>query len=240
MPAASPAPPAFTAAGVVNAASGAPGLVPGSLATLYGTGFTTRRGIQQAAQTPLPGSLTGTRLEINGRPAPLLMIADVREGAQQINFQVPWELTANASATVTVFRDTSASPAVSVPTRATQPGIFLTGPRAGTIVHADYRLVTSLNPARPGETLLAFVTGLGPVTVPPATGLPTAGATSTLDPVRVTLARQDAPVSYSGLAPGFIGLYQVNFAVPSATPPGEWPLLLTLGADSNEVTLAVQ
>ncbi len=234
------APPAFTAAAVVNAASGAPGLVPGSLATLYGTGFTTQRGLQPVHQTPLPVSLTGTRLEINGRPAPLLLVADVRDGAQQLNFQVPWELTANAPATLTVFRDTAASPAVSVPVRAAQPGIFLTGPRAGAIVHADYRLVTPLNPARPGETLLAFVTGLGPVTVPPATGLPTTGATSTLDPVRVTLARQNAPVSYSGLAPGFVGLYQVNFEVPSATPPGEWPLLLTLATDSNEVTLAIQ
>jgi uncharacterized protein (TIGR03437 family) len=52
----------------------------------------------------------------------------------------------------------------------------------------------------------------------------------------------DAQVTFSGLAPGFLGLYQVNFIVPEGAPTGSAvPVLVSVdGAESNTVTIAIQ
>ena len=72
-------------------------------------------------------------------------------------------------------------------------------------------------------------------------GAPAALVTTRADPT-VTIGSQAAAVSFSGLAPGFVGLYQVNVAVPADAPSGDAiPLVLTInGVQSNTVTLAVQ
>lgn len=98
------------------------------------------------------------------------------------------------------------------------------------VTHADGTLVTRVNPAQPGETLVLYAVGLGPVTPPVKSGeatpasAPVARVMMAFDfnmhgevsPHNPTLS-SDTPV-FSGLTPGFIGLYQVNFVVPNLPP----------------------
>jgi uncharacterized protein (TIGR03437 family) len=97
-----------------------------------------------------------------------------------------------------------------------------------------------LNPARADEILILFLTGLGAVDAPQVTGNPVTQATSTVRSPRVVVAGQDASILYSGLAPGFAGLYQINFQVQASLAPGDWPLVVIAVVDSNQVIIPVR
>ncbi|MCH7978969.1 MAG: hypothetical protein IH935_08340, partial [Acidobacteria bacterium] len=99
-------------------------------------------------------------------------------------------------------------------------------------------------PVERGGFLSIFCAGLGDVTNPPGIGEAASGnplSTTMIDPT-VTIGDAPAPVSFSGLAPGFVGLYQVNVQIPAGVAPGpEVPLVLFQnGVPSNPVTIAVQ
>jgi uncharacterized protein (TIGR03437 family) len=105
-------------------------------------------------------------------------------------------------------------------------------------------LVTASNPAAPGEVIVIYATGLGPVSPAPATG--TAASSNPLSltsaqPV-VRIAGSNAPVLFSGLAPNYVGLYQVNVGIPADITPGPAVelLLVQSGVASNTVTLVVR
>ena len=98
------------------------------------------------------------------------------------------------------------------------------GTGQGAILDSSYKLVDSSNPAIAGQTvLLIFCTGLGAVSNQPATGVaaPTAQLARTIDTPTVMIGEVVAPVQYSGLAPGFVGLYQVNALVPRESAKGD-------------------
>lgn len=95
-----------------------------------------------------------------------------------------------------------------------------------------------------GETVVVYCTGLGPVTAQPFTGsasAASAGATTGTIPT-ATIGGVAATVSFSGLAPALVGVYQVNIVVPTDTPVSDAaPLVLSIGGlDSNKVTIAIQ
>jgi uncharacterized protein (TIGR03437 family) len=122
------------------------------------------------------------------------------------------------------------------------PSIFLTTDGQPIVTHADYSLVTANSPAHAGETIIIFATGLGPVMPAVATGVaaPLSPLTATVQPSVVTVGGQRAAVAFSGLAPGFAGLYQVNVLVP-AVPPGQVKLILGVNTTApTTVTIAVQ
>jgi uncharacterized protein (TIGR03437 family) len=114
----------------------------------------------------------------------------------------------------------------------------------GTIIaeHADYSLVTTDSPAKPGETILIYLSGLGATDTPV-----TSGAASPFSPLAhaltapsVLLNGQSAPVAFYGLSPGMVGLYQINFQVPLETASGDLPLVVNQsGAASNTAVLPV-
>ncbi|MCH7979577.1 MAG: hypothetical protein IH935_11475, partial [Acidobacteria bacterium] len=126
------------------------------------------------------------------------------------------------------------------------PGIFTIpsgGEGPGAILHADGSLVTSQNPAAPGEVIVIFCTGLGEVDPPLASGIP-AGLHRTVTPVTVTIDGVPAAVQFDGMAPGFVGLYQVNAVVPASTRTSDdIPIVLTIGGRQSNpgktVTIAV-
>jgi uncharacterized protein (TIGR03437 family) len=99
-------------------------------------------------------------------------------------------------------------------------------------------------PVKPGEYIAIFCTGLGPVSNEPATGVAALSdpLSSTLTLPTVNLGAAVAKVTYSGLAPGFAGLYQVNAIVPHDAPSGDSVnLVLSIGGvQSNTVTIAIQ
>jgi uncharacterized protein (TIGR03437 family) len=120
---------------------------------------------------------------------------------------------------------------------AVSPGIFMVGvPPSGAIEnYPDESLNAANNPVARGQALIVFATGLGAVTKQSQFSTTTAPVTAVLNGVEM-------PVSFAGLAPGFVGLYQVNLLIPSATPPG-LGISLTLkqaGQVSNTVFVSLR
>jgi len=225
-----PAPPSFLREGITNAASYQYGLVIGELATIFGSNLSSAKGIVVAQSFPLPYELAGAHVEINGVKAPLLAVANVN-GQEQINLQVPWEFQAQWQqgllplVTVTVTNaNGGASSRTGVLLDLPQPGIFTDSNGYGAALHGlDNRPVTVGDPAAPGEIIALFLTGLGVVqpaqqTGHPAPALPLANTQFT--PI-VQFGEVAGDVSYSGLAPGWVGLYQINVRVPASAPSGD-------------------
>jgi uncharacterized protein (TIGR03437 family) len=202
------------------------------------------------AALPLPTLLGGVTVKINGVAAPLFFVSPA-----QINFQVPWELLGQAQGSITVTLNgvTSSSQTINL---GPAPGLFSVnsqGSGQGAILVANSDIVAApegsipgrnARPAKRGEFLSIFCSGLGDVTNRPLSGAPTSASalsTTTATPA-VRIAGIQAAAVFSGLAPGFVGLYQVNVQVPDSAPAGAAvPVGLTIGgAPSNSVTIAVQ
>jgi len=230
-----PVTPSITAGGVVNAASFTAHVSPGALASIFGSNFM-GTGEHGTASLPLPAGLAGISVSVNGRAAPLLYL-----GTDQINFQIPWE-TAPGSATLTVSSGGIQSAAVKVSVLAAAPGLFFQGSHA-IVQNSDYSLNSSADPAPVGSTIIAYLTGAGAVSPEVADGEPAASSpTSTVTSnVTATIGSQTAQVSFAGLAPDFVGLWQVNVVVPAGlTKAGAYPLIISVdGQASNAANVSV-
>jgi uncharacterized protein (TIGR03437 family) len=214
--------PRFTAAAVVNAASFAAGMVAGSLATVFAAGVRDDEGVTVADRVPLPYTLAGVSVTVAGIPAPVYSVSNVG-GREQVNFQVPFSVAGHSTAAVIVTRDTHASASADVPVLAFEPGLYATGGTQAIVVHnADYTLATAARPLERAEYAFVYVSGLGLVTNAPADGAggPVSPAATALADVRVTLGGVACEVPFAGLAPGFAGVYQVNFRVPAGVAGG--------------------
>jgi uncharacterized protein (TIGR03437 family) len=240
-------PPAVTAAGLVNGASFAAGPVaPGSLVSLFGTGLSLNT--LAANSVPLPVSLGGTAVTMDGIGAPIVYMS-----SGQINFQVPWEENGKSTGQLVVGAPGFTETPVKLPLAQYAPGVFTVGSNnqaaalvANTaILAAPVGTATGSRPANRGESISIYCTGLGPVNNQPPTGAAAPGgpafATTPVNPM-VTLGGESLNVSFSGLAPGFVGLYQVNAAIPSdATTGPAVPLIISIGGSaSNTATIAVR
>ncbi len=237
------APPQISAGGLVNAASFTGGTsAPGTIVSLFGSGFSSAW--ETASTLPLPRKLAGgTRVTVGGVDAPLFYVSP-----SQINFQVPFEVS-TAVATVTVTRaGDGATQSLQLTLGKAHPGVFTfasDGMGAAAALHAEGGMpVSAANPAARGEWVSLYATGLGAVTPAAQSGAaPDAGVPfTTLTPPVVTVGNSRAEVSFAGLAPGFAGLYQVNFRIPADVTPGaEAPLKLSIsGVESNTTKLAIR
>lgn len=226
--------PAISQSGVVNAASFAAPLAPGSLATIFGQHFVEAT---VAAPLPLPTTLGGASVSVNGQQVPLLYATPY-----QINFQVPWS-TATGNATITVTGNGQTSSNVTVPVVTAAPGIFQYGSGRAVVQNgADYSLNSPSAPAKLGSTIIAYLTGANPVspTVPTGGVTPSGGLYGVTSLVTATIGTVKAQVSFTGLTPGFIGLEQANIVVPSGLTTGDYPLTITVnGQASNAATVSV-
>jgi uncharacterized protein (TIGR03437 family) len=115
------------------------------------------------------------------------------------------------------------------------PAIFVLTSTQAAVVNQDGTLNNSLSPVRRGQVLILFATGLGAVN--------TDGALArTLEPVTVILNGTELTPAFAGLAPGYVGLYQVNVQLPAGQAPGlDVPLSIRqAGVDSNPVFVSIQ
>jgi len=164
----------------------------------------------------------------------------------QVNAQIPFDAPVG-QAGIAIRRGSLTSAVRPVTVAAVSPGIFTvnqSGAGAGVIVHAgNFSLVSPASPARAGEYLSIFCTGLGALQHPVPTGdVPPLPVPQVTVAPEVTIGRVPAVVTFAGVAPGFVGLYQVNVQVAPGTPSGsEQPLQIRMNSlPGNTVTVAVQ
>ena len=220
-------------------------LAPSSLASVFGANFSSTT--VHANTLPLPFTLGGATLRINGFAAALIDVSP-----QQINFQIPQEVAGLSQATITVTTGSGTSSPVTINLANFNPGLFATnqqGSGQGAVLIANTASVAAplgafpgSRPAIRGEFISIFCTGLGAVTNQPADGVPASGLSFTTTAPTVNIGGIPAQVSFSGLAPDFVGLYQVNVLVPDGvTSNSSVPVVLSIGGViSNTVTIAVQ
>ncbi len=224
--------PSFENRGIVNAASFEPGLVPGGIVTIFGSGL--MEGVLGTQFANGQTSFQGTTVRIGGIPAPILTLS--AGPPEQINVQAPFELAPGQTTTVEIENNGSRSTVGGIPVFPAQPGIFefnsSSGGRFSAAIHTDSRIVTPENPARHGEIISVFATGGGRVNPPVPTGTlgPVPASVGTL-PVLIGVDDKGAQVLFQGYAPGFLGLYQFNFVVPPEARCGQRALSIKVGDD---------
>lgn len=236
--------PALFTGGVVNGASFRPAAnangntAPGSIVTLFGSELAAAE--ISAQSTPLPTTLSDTTITFNGIPAPLFFVS-----SSQVNAKIPWGV-APGEVAVLVRRGFLEILSQSITVSAVSPGIFTTnrqGTGPGAILHADtFQPVTDANPTAAGQRIAIFATGLGPVQPAATSGQPAPSpAARTISTPLVNINGIPATVEFAGLAPGFVGLYQVNALIPAGISPGTQDLQIIInGVPSNTVTVAVR
>jgi len=239
--------PVYTS-GAISAASYAPQptpLTPGSLISLFGYNLAGAGGA--ATTLPLPTNLNGVSVTIGGIPAPLIAsaAASVPGGTDQINLQVPAELAGRSTADIVVTNN-GVSGAPETVALGTAPAFFTlnaAGTGDGIFVHSDgITLITPSNPAKAGETIVLYATGLGNVQASVASGAPFTGPDRVTGAVTVTIGGQPATVQYAGGLPGFAGVYQLNVVVPAHLPPAETVVTVIVDGtpSTGQATVALQ
>ena len=229
---------------IVNAASFEAGISPGGLATIFGEDLTTVNGVVLANSNPLPTLLAGVQVFISGLPAPIFAIA-FANGEDQISIQVPYDApTGPGAAEVEVVDHGSEVADFFTDSFTEDPGIFVYQGDYAIAQASDGSLIGPSNPAIAGEPLVLYVTGLGPLNLAlrDGYGAPTSPPfAQTIDPFEVIVDNEICNVFFSGLAPGFVGLYQVNFYVPQDAAPGSLPIFIQSPyATSATATLPVR
>jgi len=224
----------------VNAGDYTPDLAPGALVAIFGSGFGT--GTAYASNYPLPTALAGTSVQVSdGTTTATMPLWFVSPG--QINGQLPYGLKSPANLTVTTTAGSSA--AVAVKLAANAPKFFTVG-QGGTgfivATHANGSLVSRPSAVTPGETVVLYMNSLGAVNPPVAAGVPpgdgtTAGGSlsKAVDPVSVLLDTLGSSVTYAGLAPGFPGLYQINFVAPYDDKIGDAGISVKAGSTTTQI-----
>ena len=219
---------------VASAASGTPNAIsPGAIASLYGSGIAA--GMAAAASFPLPMSLGGASVTVNGIAAPLLYASPT-----QINFQIPFEASAG-SAVIALSVNGAPAGSITVPLFAAVPGIFLQPSGYAAVVNQDGSINSADRPAPVNSFISAYVTGLGNVS--PAVGSGAAAPVDSLSAsagVTATIGGLAATVTFAGLAPGFAGLYQVNIQTPQMAA-GTYDLrIFVSGSGSNTAPISIR
>ncbi len=210
---------------------------PGALLSIYGRDFVkVTTDLSGWSGASMPTSLNGAQVSIGGRPAPILSVSP-----QQINVQVPVE-TQPGAREITASFDGRASAAFRAQVAAAAPSIFVWEGGAIAVKNSDFSLITPDNPARAGDIIVIYATGLGNTNPGLETGklvvFPPAANTAA---VRVTIGGRDADTIYSLASPGFVGLYQVAVRVPTGVTAGSAALVLRMeGATPSESTIAVR
>jgi uncharacterized protein (TIGR03437 family) len=246
----------ISAGGIANCATYvAEPFSPGDLVCLFGTQLAPPGSAATNPGTPWAATLATTQVLVNGTAVPLYYVSPL-----QINFQIPYSLSAGQVATVQVVNNGVPGNIRSITIAATAPRILLWGLFAGNYgiaVNTDGSLALPASltvpgfvshPAKPGDTLTIYGLGFGQTTPPATEGI--AASVTQLQNAATTTALFDGafngtPVStsayFAGLSPGSIGLYQVDVTIPANAPlAASVPVTVTVGGNtSNSFNLAI-
>jgi uncharacterized protein (TIGR03437 family) len=257
--------PAITPGGVADAASYQTTLVPGSYAAIFGSNFTNSSftvsqplfALQCPAGPcvyPIGFDYVSVSFDVPGATYPGFPYF-VSSG--QVNLVVPWELQGQSSAQVKVSWDFDLlSNVVTIPIATYNPSFIQscgTGGVQACALDTNYKVISASNPAKRGLYIQLYANGLGPVTNQPADGAAATASPLSQTPTTpvVTIGGAAVPasdVAFSGLAPGFPALFQINVKVPATAQTGNAvPITLQIGGATSPtstvigpVTIAVQ
>ncbi len=221
---------------VVNAADYTESLAPGSLVTITGANLSSVTQAFTGSTTALGDSC----ILVNGQALPILYVSP-----SQINAELPTGTAGNLTLRIATpggildnftINTTTTAPAIF---RSTIPGM---ADPVATILRAENNLlVTPSNPVHRGDVLSIYATGLGATSPNFVAGTPASNSlVSVAIPPAVTLGGVPVQVLFAGLAPGQIGVYQINVKVYNNVPTGlSVPLQISQGGNSTSVAVRV-
>lgn len=225
----------------------------GSWIEIYGTNLaaTTRQWAGgDFSNGVAPTTLDGVTVAVAGQPAFIDYVSST-----QVNALLPSSL-ATGPALLVLTTPSGATVSAQVTVAATDPGILappslvVNGVQYAGALFSDGTTFAMpqgaivgvpSRPAKPGDTLVLYGIGFGPVTGGLTAGTVVTQSNSLLSPVEIDVAGIPAQVSYFGLAPGYTGLYQFNFTVPNVADSNVVPLTVKLGnvPASQKLNIAV-
>jgi len=229
--------PSIFSNGFANAGSANPNtaVAPGSYISIFGSALSDVTDSSSTARLPLAIDYVIVTFDVPSAgisvPGHLTYVSP-----SQVNVQVPWELEGQSSAQMKIAIDSSYSNVITLPLSNFAPAFFEVSSGAVAALDANYKTIGASNPAVRGQSIALYANGLGPVSNTPPSGDP--ASTTTFSPTTatptVTIGGAAAPVSFSGLAPGFAGLYQINVTVPSTIAAGQQPIVVSIGGQTSK------
>jgi uncharacterized protein (TIGR03437 family) len=218
----------------LNPQVGAP-LAPGTVTQVYGDNLADSP--DQPTAVPIPTMLKDVQVLIGALSAPLYYVSK-----GQLVVQIPTELAPKRTYSVVVLVGDQYTLPQNIDVTPVAPGTVAFAD--GTLVaqHADFGLVDASRPAKPGEPLVMYLVGMGATTPPVPSGeaAPSDPLAKVQADLEVTVDGQPAQVSFAGLTPGGVGLYQINFTVPQGVKTGKLDVVITEdGVPANVTTLIV-
>jgi len=243
------APPAINGVITSSGFGGFTSIAPGAFIEIYGSNLAADSLNWGGAFNGVnaPTSLAGTKVTIGGQAA---FIAYASPG--QVNAVVPSNVgTGQQQITVTTAIGTSAPYTVTVnPTAAglLAPGYLnIGGMQYVGALFTDWQTLVAppgaipgytSRRARPGDVLIIFGIGFGPVTDNTPAGQIDQNLNSTLaTPFRLFFGSTPVEIQFAGLAPSLVGVYQFNVVVPNIPPSDAVPVTFTLGGVNGAQTL---
>ena len=230
---------------VTNAASfSSDGVVaPCSWVSIFGDNLADTKVV--AADAPLLNQLANASAQLGAEALPLDYVAE-----NQINAQIPCGLVPNTQHDLLVLNGDTPSLPQQLVVAESRPAIYTVNQQGygqaaafWTTPAGAYVAVDRSNPAAAGSIIEIYATGLGETSPKVAEGVaaPVPPATVVRD-VSVTIGGIAATVTFAGLAPGLVGVYQVNAVVPKESAGDELPVVITVGNQVSQsgVTIAVR
>ncbi len=212
--------PNYTAAGIVNGASFTTGLAPNTIVSIFGTNLswnTTPLTSSDMRGGVMPTTLGNVEVYFEGWPAYLYYVSPL-----QINLLVPSSLLPGTFQ-MWVSRQGTRGPIVNVILQNAAPALFQTSSGAAIATHQDWSVISSDAPAKAGELITLWATGLGATDPQLLDGAAPIAAQwlSQLIQFDVWINGAAVPpnaILYAGVAPGYAGLYQVDVQLPDPLP----------------------
>jgi uncharacterized protein (TIGR03437 family) len=200
-------------------------VAPGSIVAIRGSDF-------GAEMVPggafLPRSAGTTFIAVEGVRAPILSIS-----ATEAVIQIPWDIPLG-TASIAVAGRGAFSNTLAAPVVAETPEIV-------ALAHTDGAPLDGDRPARPGEIVTVYATGMGPVNGTVISGNPAPWLTliRTANEPALLVGAEPAQVLFCGLAPGSVGMYQINFIVPGNLPPDPVALSISMEGRTSSLPLPI-
>jgi uncharacterized protein (TIGR03437 family) len=240
--------PQVPAAGIVNVGSFTASAAPNGLISIFGQNLASSA---TASTTPLPLTLGGTCVTVNNSPIPLLMTS-----SGQINAQVPPELAAGRYNMLirSVDRKISSQPIPVTVTKYAPAVLADPDTKRAFVFRPNGEAVTTQKPAKRDEPLVLYAVGLGlpkgGIRLTSGTPAPSDRVAETdavkvffkkvdtaADKTRGFRAQEEVIVDWSGLVPGYVGLYQLNLRVPGFHEKGpNLEVVVQIGGVSSSIT----